>query len=105
MTETCPTQTSPKDFTAEKQPMSGVFPLITLESTICTAMLWNGAAIGGTKTTTTHQLTEVPGKLVQMIAECSVAVLGTILRSIVAVTFVTGAGLTMGGGTGVFALQ
>jgi hypothetical protein len=57
--------------------LSGDFPPMPLDCTICTAMFGSGAAIGGTKTIGPHQLTEVPGKLAQIISECCVAVPGT----------------------------
>jgi len=75
---------------------------MSLDCTICTAMLRNGAAIGGTKTITAHQLTEVPGKL-EHITECSVAVLGTTLRYIAVVPVISRSRRAVGGGTGVFA--
>jgi hypothetical protein len=65
-------------------------------------MFGSGAAIGGTKTIRTHQLTEVPGKLAQIITECSVAVPGAILRSIAAVPFATHSRRAIGGSSGVF---
>ena len=91
MTETAPTQIPPKkNFIANKQPMSGVFPLMNLDCTICTAMFGNGAVIGGTKTISAPQLTEVPGTLAQIITEWCVAVRGAAMRSIVAVPLVAG---------------
>ena len=56
-----------------------------LDCTKSTAMFGSGAAIGGTGTIMVHQLTEVHGKLAQVIAECSVAVPGSTMRSIAAV--------------------
>jgi len=52
-------------------------------------MFSSGAAIGGTQTITAHQLTEVPGKLAQVRAECSVAVPGTTMRFFAAVPVAT----------------
>jgi formylglycine-generating enzyme required for sulfatase activity len=94
---------TPKDLTAEKQPMSGVFPPMPLGCTICTAMFGNGAAMSGTKTITAHQLTEVPGNLAQIIPDCCVAVPGPTVRSFAAVPFASGTGRSLKGGAGVFA--
>ena len=71
--------------------------------TICTGMFGNGAAIAGMITTMAHQLTEVPGKLGEMITECCVEVRGTTMRSIAAVPIVTTTLWATGTGTGVFA--
>jgi|GEM_PF-4052757 len=66
-------------------------------------MFGNGAAINGMVITMAHRLTEVPGKLEQMITECSVAVPATAMRSIAVVPFVAATRRTAGGGAGVFA--
>ena len=76
-------------------------------------MFGNGAAIAGMITTMTHRLTEVLGKLEQIITECGVVVPGTTMRSIAVVPIVvvvpgttmveTTAGRAAVGGARVFA--
>ena len=84
--------------------MSGVFPPMPLDSTICTAMFGSGAAIGDTKTIGAHHVTEVPGKLAQIITECCVAVPIPRMRSVAAVSFAPRLVCqTVVGGLGVFA--
>ena len=79
---------------SDKQLMSGDIPPMPLECTICTAMFGSGAAIGGTKTTRAHQLTEVSGKLAgklaQIICGWCVAVPGPPICSSAAVPGVAG---------------
>lgn len=70
--------------------MSGVFPLMPLDCTICTAMLANGVAINGTKIMKAHQLTEVAGKVTQVGVEWYVVATGILLRFIPAVPIVAG---------------
>ena len=73
--------------------MSGDFPPMPLDYTICTEMLRSGAAIGGTKATMVHQLTENPGKklagkLARIITECCVVAPRTTIRFVAEATFV-----------------
>jgi len=105
MREAPPTDT-PAWNLANKQRMSGVLGRMLLDFTICTAMFGNGAAIAGIITTLAHRLTEVLGKLEPVVAECSVVVPGTAMRSIAAVPIaVTTAGRASLGARGVFALR
>jgi hypothetical protein len=78
-----------------------------LDFTICTAMFGSGAAIGGMITTMAHRLTEVLGKLEQIITECGVVVPGIPRRrSVAAVSFAPRwVCQTVVGGLGVFALR
>ena len=59
-----------------------------LDYTICTEMFRSGAAIGGTETTMTHQLTEDPGKLARIITECCVVAPRTKIRFVAEAAFV-----------------
>jgi hypothetical protein len=74
---------------------------------ICTGLFGNGAAINGTIIIVARRLTEVLGKLEQIITECCVVVAGTAIRSIAVVPIVAGIGRgrSIAAGTSVFALR
>src|SRR4028119_2412039 len=78
----------PCNIRPNKQLMSGDFPPMPLDYTICTEMFSSGAAIGGTETTRAHQLTEAPGKLARIITECCVVAPRTTSRFVAEATFV-----------------
>ena len=99
-----PTVLHQRDFGVNKQQMSGVFRPMRLVYMICTAMFGNGAAINGTIIITVHRLTEVLGKLAQIITGCSVADPVTTMRSIAVVPLVTGVRRAIATGTSVFVL-
>ena len=92
----------PRDFIAEKQWMWGVLGRIPLDFMICTVRFGNGAVISGTVTMTVHRLTEVLGKLEQIITECCVEVRGTTMRSIAVLLTATSTLRSTRTGTGVF---
>src|SRR4028118_1989917 len=102
MRNTAPDTPTTYHSTLNNQPMSGVFPPMPLDCTICTVILGNGAAIGVTKTITAHQLTKVPGKP-QIITEWGVGATGAAWRAFAAVTIAAYSRRMLGGCTGVFA--
>ena len=104
MMATIPIVLRRRDVIANKQRMSEVFRPIRLVCTICTGMFGNGAAINGMTIIMVHRLTEVLGKLEQIITECCVAVPGTAaLRSIAALPSVSGIRRAIPSGASVFA--
>ncbi len=105
MTAIIPTVLHNRDLITNEQRMWEVFHRIHLAYMICTAIFGNGAAINGTVIITVHRVTEVLGKLEQIITVCFVVVRGATMRSIAAVPFVARIRRNSGGRTRVFALR
>ena len=87
-----PYGSAPKGLYRKQTTDVGSFGRIRLVCMICTGLFGNGAAINGTIIIVAHRLTEVLGKLEQIITECCVVVPGTAIRSIAVVPIVAGIG-------------